>query len=192
MFPTHNFLDLAVTIALLILAMILQRTSSSIMDTPRSQLYHETASFPNSNSTRELFSDVMDNSKENDFQRRLRDYVDGVANCSLPIPTSAEEKIYFSDMVWAQQQISIIEKEKAIVEKEKASVEKERESVLDLRASTHLKEVTAVTDQIRSLFAVMFGVAFIFASLNVGRGTDRVFQEIKDWMQSRFGKETYA
>jgi hypothetical protein len=54
-------------------------------------------------------------SSSGDFQKRLRDYLDGAANSSLPLPTTDEEKNFLSTLVWTQQQEAAIQKEQAQV-----------------------------------------------------------------------------
>ena len=52
------------------------------------------------------------------------------------------------------------------------------------------ENASIANDQVRTFIGLILGACFVFATLNAGRGTDRVFQELKDWTQSILGKRS--
>ena len=138
--------------------------------------------------------------KVNDnFREKLNLYLNDQLQ-SIPIPETVEEEAYLDTAVRAQLKLASVRKEQAVASKEQAIAakehaiaakehaiagkelvitEKERESINTQREQTRLTADTVRINRVNQFILSALGVGAIFTGLNIGRGTEVVFNEFK-------------
>ena len=131
--------------------------------------------------------------KVNDnFREKLNLYLNDQLQ-SIPIPETVEEEAYLDTAVRAQLKLASVRKEQAVAAKEQAIAakehaiagkelvitEKERESINTQREQTRLTADTVRINRVNQFILSALGVGAIFTGLNIGRGTEVVFNEFK-------------
>lgn len=122
------------------------------------------------------------------FRDRAMLYANNPSNCTMPSPKSLAEEKFLHNVIRLKKEAAIAEAQSAIAGAQSAIAEAQSAIARKENKIGDRLWVSTVMQLGLGLAGVCLAFAFVFASFNIGRGADVVWNDIRNWLLSVGGK----